>query len=222
VERAKAQLEALKFKESLAYAKKAETEGESAISSKLQEQVRETRDSIKRIKTVKEDVTVPQQLLDQAQAALKEKKYIEALHALNTAKERSHDIQFNSVLEVIAQARDRFVLAKKVGVDMAKAITLLNTSRDNLKLGKLQDAITYAEQSKKEVDTALEMFYKARDDVVELAKAVKFAGDLGADVTCSRMPGSTSRARTTRMPPGRPKRAWPSARSWHMKSRWKP
>ena len=183
MERAKTQLEALKFKESLAYAKKAETEGESAISSKLQEQVRETRDSIKRIKTVKEDVTVPQQLLDQAQAALKEKKYIEALHALNTAKQRSHDIQFNSVLDVIAQARDRFVLAKKVGVDMARAITLLNTSRDNLKLGKLQDAINYAEQSRNEVDTALEMFYKARDQIVELAKAVKFASDLGADVT---------------------------------------
>lgn len=183
VERAKAQLEALKFKESLAYAKKAETEGENAISTRLQEQVRETRESIKKIRTVKEDVTVPQQLLDQAQTALKEKKYIEALHALNSAKERSHDIQFNSVLEVIAQARDRFVLAKKVGVDMAKAITLLNTSRDNLKLGKLQDAISYAEQSRQEVDTALEMFYKARDQIVELAKAVKFAGDLGVDVT---------------------------------------
>jgi tetratricopeptide (TPR) repeat protein len=182
IERARAQLEGLKFKESLAYAKKAEVEGESAISARLQEQVRETRESIKRMKTVKEDVTIPQQMLDQAQAALKDKKYIEALHALNTAKERSNEIQFNSVLDVIAQARDRFVLAKKVGVDMAKAITLLNTSRDNLKLGKFQEAIDYAEQSRKEVDEALEMFYKARDQIVELAKAVKFAGDLGADV----------------------------------------
>jgi tetratricopeptide (TPR) repeat protein len=183
VERAKAQLEALKFKESLAYANKAEVEGENAISSKLQEQVRETRESIKKMKTVDEDVTVPQALLDQAQGALKSKKYIEALHALNSAKERSHQIQFESVLEVIAQARDRFVLAKKVGVDMAKAITLLNTSRDNLKLGKFEDAVSYAEQSKKEIDTALEMFYKARDQMTELAKAVKFAADLGADIS---------------------------------------
>jgi len=183
IERAKSQLEALKFKESLAYAKKAETEGESAISTKLQEQVRETRDSIKKTKSIKEDVTIPQQLLDQAQNALKEKKYIEALHALNSARERSRDIQFNTVLEVIAQARDRFVLAKKVGVDMTKAITLLNTSRDNLKLGRFQDAMDYAEQSKKEVDTSLEMFYKARDQMTELAKAVKFAAISGGRVT---------------------------------------
>ena len=183
IERARTQLEALKFKESLAYAKKAEAEGESAISSRLQEQVRETRDNIKKIKSVKEDVSIPQQLLDQAQTALKEKKYIEALHALSAARERSHEIQFNSVLEVISAARDRFVLAKKVGVDMAKAITLLNTARDNLKLGKFQDAINYAEQSRQEVDSALEMFYKARDQIVELAKAVKFASDLGAEET---------------------------------------
>ena len=183
IERAKTQLEGLKFKESLAYAKKAETEAESAISSRLQEQVRETRESIKKLKTAKGDTSVPQQMLDQAQAALKEKKYIEALHALNTAKERSNDIQFASVLEVIAQARDRFVLAKRIGVDMAKAITLLNTSRDNLKIGNFQDAISYAEQSRKEVDEALGMFYKARDQLVELAKAVKFASDLGSDVS---------------------------------------
>ena len=183
IERARSMLEGLKFKESLAYAKKAEAEGENAISSRLQEQVRETRESLKKMKTAKGDVTVPQQMLDQAQAALKEKKYIEALHALNTAKERSSETQFNSVLEVIAQARDRFVLAKKVGVDMAKAITLLNTSRDNLKLGNFQDAISYAEQSKKEVDEALDMFYKARDRIVELSKAAKFASDLGADIS---------------------------------------
>lgn len=183
IERARGQLDALKFKESLAYAKKAETEGESAISTKLQEQVRETREAIKKTRSVKEDVTIPQQLLDQAQAALKDKKYIEALHALNSARDRSREIQFNSVLEVISQARDRFVLAKKVGVDMSKSITLLNTSRDNLKLGKFQDAMDYAEQSRNEVDTALEMFYKARDQIAELAKAVKFAADLEADIS---------------------------------------
>lgn len=182
-EKATASLAAMKFKESLSYARKAEAEGESAISTRFQERARELRDTIKKMKNAKEDATVPQQFLDQAQSAMKDKKYIEALHALNTAHERVHKAEFESVLEVITQARDRFVLAKKVGVDMTKAILLLNTSRDNLKLGKFEDAISYAEQSRKEIDTALEMFYKARDHVVELAKAVKFAADMGADTT---------------------------------------
>jgi tetratricopeptide (TPR) repeat protein/molybdopterin synthase catalytic subunit len=182
-EKATASLAAMKFKESLSYARKAEAEGESAISTRFQERARELRETVKKMKSAKEDASVPQQFLDQAQSALKDKKYIEALHALNTAYERVHKAEFESVLEVITQARDRFVLAKKVGVDMTKAIVLLNTSRDNLKLGKFEDAISYAEQSRKEIDTALEEFYKARDHVVELAKAVKFAADMGVDTT---------------------------------------
>jgi len=183
VERAKTSLDALKFKESLSYAKRAESEGENAISTKFQELVRETRESIKKVKSAKEDVSVPQQLLDQAQTAMKEKKYIEALRALSTAHERVHRIQFDSVLDVISKARDRFVLAKKVGVDMTKALMLLNTARDHLKLGKFEEAVNYAEQSRKEVDDALETFYKARDQIMELAKAAKFVTDLGADAT---------------------------------------
>jgi len=186
IERARASLESLKFKEALAYARRAESEGENSISAKLQEQIRETRENVKRIKTVKEDVSVPQDLLDQAQAALKEKKYIEALHSLNAAREKTRQIQFNSVLEVIAEARDRFVLAKKVGIDMTKAITLLNTARDHLKLGRFQEAVKYAEQSKREVDASLEKFYKARDQLAELSRAVKFAADLGAEPTAAK------------------------------------
>jgi hypothetical protein len=182
-DKSKSALTALKFKEALSYAKKAESEGESAISTRFQDMARETREAIKKMKNAKEDVTAPQALLDQAVNALKDKKYIEALHALNTAHEKMHKVEFDSVLEVISKARDRFVLAKKVGVDMTKAILLLNTSRDNLKLGKFEEAMSYAEQSWKEVDTALEMFYTARDEVVELAKAVKFASELGADTT---------------------------------------
>ena len=186
IERARGHLDALRFKESLAYAKKAEAEGESAISSKLQELVKSTRDDIKKTKSANEDVTVPQEILEQAQTALKEKKYIEAIHALNSARQKSNSIQFNTVLEVISHARDKFVLAKKVGVDMSKAITLLNTSRDNLKRGKFEEAIEYAQESEKEVDSVLDRFYKARDQMTDLAKAVKMAADFGADVTLAK------------------------------------
>jgi tetratricopeptide (TPR) repeat protein len=181
VEHAKTALASLKFKESLSYAKKAEADGETSITSRFQELLRETRESIKKMKNAKEDITIPQQLFEQAQSAMKEKKYIEALHALNAAYENANQAQFDAVLEVIQKARDRFVLAKKVGVDMTKAVMLLNTARDHVKLKKYEEAIDYAEQSRKEIDKSLDMFYKARDHIVELSKAVKAAADLGAD-----------------------------------------
>ncbi|MGD9962733.1 MAG: hypothetical protein AB7S97_02375 [Thermoplasmata archaeon] len=183
VEKAKEALEALRFKEALAYAKRAETEGENSISYKLQDMSREVKDGIKRLKAIEEDVSVPQELLEQSQTALKGKNYIEALRALNTAHERVREMQFKSVLDVIAQAKDKFVLAKKIGVDMTKPIMLLNTARDNYRLGKFEEALRYAEQSRKEIDDELSVFYGARDQLVELAKAIKFAADLGADAS---------------------------------------
>lgn len=183
IEKANKSLDALRFKESLSYAKRAESDGENTITNKFQESVREVREGIKKLKNMNLDASVSQQLLDQAQSAMKDKKFIEALHALSLAKERTREAQFQSVLEVIAKARDKFVLAKKVGVDMSKAIALLNTSRDNLKLGKFEDAMRYAEDSQKEVDNSLSVFYSARDGLVELSKVIKAASDLEVDVT---------------------------------------
>ncbi len=183
IERSRSALEALRFKEALAYAKRAEAEGENSISSRLQETSREVREGIRKLKSVDEDVGVPQDLLDQGQTALKEKNYIEALHAINLASERVREMQFKSVLDVIAQSKDKFVLARKVGVDMAKPLMLLNTARDHYRLGKFEDAMRYAEEGRKELDEVLGVFYSARDQLVELSKAIKFAEDLGADVS---------------------------------------
>lgn len=182
IERANEALESLRYKDALAYAKRAESEGENTIHSRLQDMSREVREGIRKLKTIDEDVGVPQDLLDEAQAAMKDKKYIEAMRALTTANDRVQERQFKSVLDVIAQAKDRFVLAKKVGVDMTKPIMLLNTARDNLRLGKFEDSIRYAEQSRTEIEAALSVFYNARDQLVELAKSIKFAEDLGGDV----------------------------------------
>ena len=183
IERSRSALEALRFKEALAYAKRAEAEGENSISSRLQETTREVREGIRKLKSVDEDVSVPQDLLEQGQTALKEKNYIEALHAINLASERVREMQFKSVLDVIAQSKDKFVLARKVGVDMAKPLMLLNTARDHYRLGKFEDAMRYAEEGRKELDEVLGVFYSARDQLVELSKAIKFAEDLGADVS---------------------------------------
>ena len=181
VDRAKNSLNQMRIKEALSYAKRATSDGENVISSKFQDLSREIRDGIRKLKGANEDTTGPQDLLDQAQVAMKEKKFIETLRALTLAKAKIDKTQFDSVLDVISKARDKFVLAKKVGIDMTKAIALLNTSRDNLKLGKFEDALKYAVQSQDEIEKSLTVFYKARDDLVELAKAVKFTTDLRMD-----------------------------------------
>jgi tetratricopeptide (TPR) repeat protein/methionine synthase II (cobalamin-independent) len=182
IEKAHASLENLRFKESMAYAKRAENEADNAISSRVQELLRATRESIKKLKTVRDDVSGPQQLLEEAQTAVKDKDYIEAIQALNLARERVDEMKFQSVLAVISEARDQFVLAKKVGVDLTKPIMLLNTARDHLKRGNFEESVRYAEEGRQVVEEALSVFYNARDQIAQLGDAMKSAASLGADI----------------------------------------
>jgi hypothetical protein len=183
LERAKETLGTMKYKDALAYAKRAESEGEKVISKTLHNLARETRDSIREVKAHGQDLSEPQQLLDEVLEAIKEKRYLEALNTINVARDKTHDIQFNAVLAIITKAKDKFVLAKKVGVDMSQPMKLLNSARDSLKQGRFEEAIKLSEESEDEIEASLDVFYKARDELVELTKAIKAAGTLGTDIS---------------------------------------
>ncbi|MGB2580856.1 MAG: CARDB domain-containing protein [Thermoplasmata archaeon] len=183
IERARSALESLRYKDALSYSKRAEGEADKVISSSLNDMIREIRNSIKSMKTDDEESHESRQLLDQAQEAVKEKRYNDAIKSYNEAKGKNHAIQFQGVLRVITKAKDKFVLAKKVGVDMSDALRLLNVSREALRNGKFEEAIGLAEQSEDAVEIALQLFYKARDGLVELAKSIKLAKDLDLDIS---------------------------------------
>ncbi len=183
LERAKETLATMRYKDSLGYAKRAEGDGEKIISKTLHNLVRETRDSMREVKAYGQDLSEPQQLLDEVLDSVKEKRYLEALNTVNVARDKINDIQFSAVLGIIAKAKDKFVLAKKVGVDMSKPLKLLEAARGNLKQGNFEEAIKLSEQSEDEIEAALDVFYKARDELVELTKAIKASGSLGTDAS---------------------------------------
>ena len=183
IERARSSLEALRYKDALSYSKRAESEAEKVISGHLNDMIKEVRNDIKSMKTGDEESQESRQLLDQAHEATREKRYHDAIKSYNVAKGKIHEINFQGVLRVIAKAKDKFVLARKVGVDMSEALRLLNASREALKNGKFEEAISLAEQSEDAVETSLQLFYKARDELVELSKSIKLAKTLGQDVS---------------------------------------
>jgi hypothetical protein len=183
IERAKGSLESLRYKDALSYSKRAESDADKAISGRLNDMIREVRDGIKAMKTVEEDSLESRQLLDKAQEAIKDRDYTDAIAQFTEARDKIQENHFQAVLRVIAKAKDKFVLAKKVGVDMSEALRLLNASRESLRNRKYEEAISLAEQSEDAVETSLKLFYRARDELVELAKSIKTAKDLDQDVT---------------------------------------
>ena len=182
LERARSALESMDYRDALSYSKRAESDAEKAISSRLGVKIREIRDGLKSMKTVDEDSQESRDLLDKAQDAIREKQYIDAISIFNEAKGKVHELHFQAVLAVIAKAKNKFVLAKKVGVDMSMALELLKDSRKSLREGDFEDAIKLAEESGEAVESSLQLFYRARDELVELANVIKLMKGLGKDV----------------------------------------
>ncbi len=183
IERAKSSLESLRYKDALSYSKRAESEVEKALSSRLNDMIRDIRYAIKAMKTEDEDSRESRELLDRAQEAVKEGQYQQAIRAFTDARDKIQKIHFQAVLGVIAKAKDKFVLAKKVGVDMSEAIKLLNASRKSLKEHQYEEAIRLAQESQDAIESSLQLFYKARDELVELAKTMKLAKSLELDAS---------------------------------------
>jgi hypothetical protein len=186
IERAKSSLESLRYKDALSYSKRAESDADKAISGRLNDRIREIRDVMKTMNTVDEDSLESRQLLDKAQDAIRDRNYAEAISLFTDARDRTQEIHFQAVLRVIAKAKDKFVLAKKVGVDMNEALRLLNAARESLRSRRYQEAVSLAEQSEDAVEFSLQHFYRARDELVELAKSMKLAKDLDQDVSESK------------------------------------
>ena len=88
LEHARTALESLKYRDALSYSKRAESDAEKAIASRLNDRMREIRDGMKSMKTVDEDSQESRTLLDKAQEAIRQKQFGEAIEALTKPRRR--------------------------------------------------------------------------------------------------------------------------------------
>ena len=153
-----------------------------AISQRFPSLMRETYASLKQLEKVCGSADALRQLADHAKTAQKRREYAEALRSLTEARKGIQEAENEAVLRIIADAKDRFVMAKKAGLNIDEAVNLLNKSRDRLRQGEFEEAVRCAREGGKVVETSFEHSREARIAVMECVKAVKLAEALGADV----------------------------------------
>jgi len=153
-----------------------------AISQRFPSLMRETNASLKQLEKVCGDANALRQLADRARTAQKRKEYAEALRSLTEARKGIQAAESEVVLRTIAEAKDRFVMAKKLGLNIDEAVNLLNKSRDKLRQGDFEEAVRCAREGRMVVETSFEHSREARIALMECVKAIKLAEALGADV----------------------------------------
>jgi hypothetical protein len=172
----------------------AEQHARDAISQRFPSLMRETNASLKQLERVCGSAHALRQLADNARTAQKRREYAEALRSLTDARKGIRDAENEAVLRIIADAKDRFVMARKAGLNIDEAVILLNKSRDRLRHGEFEEAVRCAREGRKVVEISFEHGREARIALMECVKAVKLAEALGADV--QEMNGMLAEARS--------------------------
>ena len=173
-------LQASEFKVASTCFKKVEREAKEVLSEKLPGTLKQSRDALKRLEKHSGSTREAKSLLDEAKDALEKERYADAIHSINEATKKIRDSEQEIVLKIMFRAKERFVLARKAGINIEKPLDLLRISREKLKGSQFEDAIKYAEEGEKAVETMLKREHKGKRHLSECMNVIRTAELMGA------------------------------------------
>lgn len=182
IARARELLASKDFDEAMSYARRALSETEKSVSGRIHEETRRLREDARTTKKHGGEVDAALSLVDTAAKQIKDHAIAEAGRNLEKARQTLKETQFKIVLQSISKSKDNFVLAKKLGVDISGAITLLNESRERLQKGQFEEAINAAEEADREIENCLGAFRQAQEGVEKLSAEIKSIEEMGIEI----------------------------------------
>jgi len=173
-------LEAGEFKVATTCFRKVDREAKGVLLAKLPEILKHSRESVRRLEKHHGSAREAKRLLDEAKSALDDGLYADTIHSLNEASKKIRDSEQEIVLKIMFRAKERFVLAKKAGINIDRPLDLLRISREKLKGSQFEEAIRFAEDGEKAVETMLKREHKGKRHLAECMRAIRTAELMGA------------------------------------------
>jgi len=173
-------LEAREFKVASACFRKVDRQARETLKTVLPEILKQDKDSMRNLEKHHGDSGDAKEMLEVAKTALEDGQYADAIQSLNDASRKLRDGEQEVVLKIMFNAKERFMLARKAGINIDRPLDLLRFSREKLKLGKFEEAIECAEEGQKLVEVLLKREHKGKRHLSECMKAIKVAELLGA------------------------------------------
>ena len=173
-------LDAREFKVASACFKKVDKQAKETLRITLPEILKHTKEMLKSLERHQGDARDAKGLLEGAKNAIENGQYADAIQSLNEASSRIRDGEQEVVLKIMFNAKERFMLARKAGIDIGRPLDLLRFSREKLKLGKFEESIECAEEGQRLVEALLKREHKGKRHLSECMKAIKTAELLGA------------------------------------------
>jgi len=186
VERARADMEKLEFEKAFNALKQSRAEGEKALQKGLDGKATHFAQWIARAEHLGADSTPARAAFRQAEQAIKEGRYQDGATFARQGFQQLQAAQFQRVLGVMNQSRDKFVAAKGLGADLSAAVALLQEARGALQQGNFEGAVEATRKADSDVDRIVADFRNVEGSVRELSKAIAETETMGATVANAR------------------------------------
>jgi len=173
-------LDAREFKVASACFRKVDRQARETLKTNLPEILKQTKESLKHLEKHDGNAREVKALLEVAKDALEDGQYASAIQSLNDAVSKVRDGEHEVVLKIMFNAKERFLLARKAGINIDRPLDLLRISREKLKAGKFEESIECAEEGQKLVEVLLKREHKGKRHLSECMKAIRIAELLGA------------------------------------------
>lgn len=173
-------LDAGEFKVAAGCFRKADKHARESLSAKLPEVLKHSKEQMRRLEKHHAVTREARALIDEAKDALEQGQFADTIHSINEASKKIKDSEQEIVLKIMFKAKERLILAKKANLNIDRPLNLLKVSREKLKSGNFEEAIKYAEEGERTVESSIKREHIGKRHLTECMRAVRTAELLGA------------------------------------------
>jgi hypothetical protein len=169
------------FERAMGSASLARNEAEKALTRGISERVEKATKQIQAGEEIDADVKNAHAHLARAKAAVKNGNFDEAIGALKACEEETNNAQFQRVLKEVSLSRSKFLIAKKIDIDVTEPVEFLNKAKESLKEGNYKQALEYAERGDTAIEKLVKDYQEAEEAITGLEQSVNDATESGID-----------------------------------------
>jgi tetratricopeptide (TPR) repeat protein len=159
---------------------KVDKQAREVFKAALPDRLAQARDALRSLTKHRGKASGAKELFEAVEKAMDAGKYADAARHFRQAIRLIREGEHETVLRIMFSAKERFVLARKAGINIDGPLELMKISREKLKQGRLEEAVASAEAGQRLVEALLKKEHRSRGQLSECIKAIKVANLMGA------------------------------------------
>jgi hypothetical protein len=182
IERARSDMEKLDFEKAFNALKQSKAEGDKALQKGLDGKITDFTAWVAKAEKLGADTAGARGAFRQAEAATREGRYQDGATFARQGFQALQQAQFQRILVMMNQSRDKFVAAKSLGADLGGPFGLLQQARGALQQGDFEAAVGAVRKADAEVDRIVSESRNVEGSVRDFATVIAEAEALGVAV----------------------------------------